>query len=362
MPRSTAKRVLLLGDARQIHLIRWERHLAERGYSMHTVSLEQPREIGGSKEQIQLPAFLPPFVRYPAAVPFLRSIIRRFQPDIVNAHFLPNYGVMATMAGFHPWVLSTWGSDIMLVPEKSPFHMQRTLRVIKSADYITSDADVMSERLISLGAERDRVVTFPFGVDLASFRATAAPDHPGPRIVTNRKLEAVYSVDTIIAAFPALLKRYGEARLTVAGDGSLRADLRSAAARVAPSGCVRFAGEVRHADMPALLHDHDIYVSMSLSDTTSVSLLEAMASGLFPVVSDIPANREWIVPGDNGLLVPVRDAAALTEALATAWRDDSLRVRARDRNEAIIRERADWKKNMGEVVDLFESILSRERA
>lgn len=357
-----AKRVLLLGDARQVHLIRWERYLAAQGFRVHTVSLEPPTEIAGSKEQIQLPGFLPPFVRYPAAVPFLRAIIRKFEPDLVNAHFLPNYGVMAMMAGFHPWVLSTWGSDVMLLPDKSAFHMQRTLRVIRSADYITSDAEVMSERLLALGANKNTVVTFPFGVDLDAFYAAEQRQEPGPRILSNRKLEAVYSVDTIVAAFPALLKQHPGARLTVAGEGSLRAELQSAAARIAHTGSIRFTGDVRHDDMPELLRAHDLYVSMSLSDTTSVSLLEAMASGLFPVVSDIPANHEWIVDGENGALAPVRDAGALARAIANAWQDPDLRRRARKRNEAIIRERADWRINMRAVVELFDRVLSRDHA
>jgi glycosyltransferase involved in cell wall biosynthesis len=70
-----------------------------------------------------------------------------------------------------------------------------------------------------------------------------------------------------------------------------------------------------HGDLPGFLRAADVYVSASSSDGTSSSLLEAMASGLYPVVSDITANRPWVEHGKNGLLFAVGDAASLAEAL-----------------------------------------------
>lgn len=346
-----------MGDARQVHLARWERYLSGNGYEVLTVSLEMPVAMAGRCEHLYVPGALPDFVRYTAAVPALRRIIRRFHPDIVNAHFLPNYGTMAMLSGFHPWILSTWGSDIMLVPETSPLHMLRTRRVLRSADYITSDADVMTRRIVELGADPGRVVTFPFGIDREVFHPTDTNGAEGPRIISNRKLEKVYSIDTIIAAFPAVLREEPSATLTIAGQGTLENPLRGAAARVATSAAIRFVGAVSHDRMAPLLREHDLYVSMSLSDTTSVSLLEAMACGLFPIVSDIPANREWIEHGANGLLVPTRDTRGLSQAMLEAWRSPPLRREAAQRNRAIIAERADWGQNMAVVGELLGRAL-----
>jgi glycosyltransferase involved in cell wall biosynthesis len=97
---------------------------------------------------------------------------------------------------------------------------------------------------------------------------------------------------------------------------------------------------------------------MALSDTTSVSLLEAMACGLFPVVSDIPANREWIEDNKNGALVSPRDTDRLGKAIVEVWRDPELRRSAAIRNARIIEERADWHDNMGVLKSLFDRILS----
>jgi len=354
-------RVVLLGDARQVHIHRWSGYLADAGYGVLTLSLEPMDGVASSRQRIIVPSFLPDLLRYPMAVPAVRGVLNRFRPHIVNAHFLPNYGVIAALTGFSPWVLSAWGSDIMVLPEKSPFHMRRTRFVIRRAAYITSDAQVMSRRLVELGASTDRVITFPYGVDRNVFHPPATSTvSKGPRVLCNRKMEPVYNVETLVAAFAEVARSVPEARLTLAGSGSEARALENAARRERVDHAIFFSGDVAHAKIPDLLRDHDIFVSVALSDTTSVSLLEAMACGLFPIVSDIPANREWIEDGKNGLVVPPRDIRALAQAITEAWRNPDLREAAKQKNAGIIEARADWYRNMSVVDDLFRR-LARHR-
>ena len=119
-------------------------------------------------------------------------------------------------------------------------------------------------------------------------------------------------------------------------------------------------GDVDHTKIPALLREHNIYLSSALSDTTSVSLLEAIACGLFPIVTNIPANREWIVAGTNGLLFTPGDPADLARTAVEAWENPALRLKAREHNLGLIREKANWQDNMGLVKGLFESILEEK--
>jgi glycosyltransferase involved in cell wall biosynthesis len=356
--RSTI-RVLLLGDARQVHIHRWNDYLIDNGFETLTVSLEPVDRVTGARQRIRVPGFIPDLIRYPLAVPRVESIVGEFEPDIVNAHFVPNYGVIAAMTGFEPWVLSTWGSDILTVPDKTIFHMERTRHVIRRATYITSDAEVMSRRIVDLGAHPDRVITFPFGVDRARFSPTPE-DTPvrGLRVLSNRKMEEVYGIDVLVAAFARVRETVPDARLTLAGSGSKQGALRKQVVGLDIGDAVRFPGEIAHINVPALLRDHNLFVSIARSDTTSVSLLEAMACGLFPIVSDIPANREWIEHGTNGLVVPLADAAALAMAITDAWKNPALRADAAKRNADLVEARADWSSNMSIVKDLFERIAS----
>jgi len=102
-----------------------------------------------------------------------------------------------------------------------------------------------------------------------------------------------------------------------------------------------------------------LYVSTSTSDSTSVSLLEAMAAGCFPIVSDIPANREWIASEAQGMLFPCGDDAALAACILRAGADPALRAGAQEANRAVIAARATWEGNVRDVETLFEQLRAK---
>jgi glycosyltransferase involved in cell wall biosynthesis len=349
--------MLLMGDARQVHLRRWAEYFLAAGYDVLTVSLEPGDAFPGAFHRIRVGTWLPDAARYPLAALRLQRILQEYTPDVVSAHFLPNYGLMAALVCRGPWVLSTWGSDVMTDPDKSPFHRWRTRFVLKRAPFVTSDARVLTERIMAYGVPEERIREFPYGVDTARFHTAAAPAS-GPRILTNRKLETLYSIQTAIDAMTGVREALPDATLTVAGDGARRAELERHAAASAASDAIAFAGPIAHADMPTLLTDHHIYLSTARSDTTSVSLLEAMACGLFPIVTDIPANREWITDGENGRLFPPGDAHRLGMTIVDSWRDEALRLRAHQTNLRIIHERGRWDNAMLPARQLFEMLVT----
>jgi glycosyltransferase involved in cell wall biosynthesis len=354
-----SQRMLLLGDARQVHLRRWGEFFAQAGYEVLTLSLEPGDAFPTPFHRIRVPVSLPPALRYPLAAIAVRRIARAFRPQVVSAHFVPNYGLIAALVCRRPWVLSTWGSDIMTDPHRSAFHRWRVRYVLDRAAFVTSDAQVLTERIRGFGVPADHILTFPYGVDTGMFLPAATPPPGGPLVLSNRKLEALYHVETIIDAFSAVREALPDATLTVAGDGSARDRLAARAQTSPAAAAITFVGAVDHAHMPALLREHHLYVSTSPSDTTSVSLLEAMAAGLFPVVTDIPANREWIVDGENGRLVPPGEATRLAVAVIDAWRDAALRERARGKNLSIIATRARWEDSMRPARELFDSLCAQ---
>ena len=360
--RNDKPRLLLMGDARQVHLKRWAAYFGEAGFEVLSFSLEQADNFPGTIRYVRMPSFLPQFMRYLLCVPAVKDLVRQFKPHVVNAHFVPNYGMIASVVGRKPWVLSTWGSDIMTDPLKSPFHRMRTRFVLRRADYVTSDAQVMTDAICSMGVPGESVLTFPYGVDLDRFRPPDNPPEGGPNILSNRKLAPVYGVNTLIDAFPAVREAFHQATLTVAGDGELRAELLARAERSIARRAIVFVGDVDHHRMPSLLRDHHLYVSTSLSDTTSVSLLEAMACGLFPIVSDIPANREWIEDGVNGCLVPIQQPMRLAMTIIDVWKDAAFRDRAIRANLDLVRTKAEWNTNMQGARELFERLAGEERS
>jgi glycosyltransferase involved in cell wall biosynthesis len=120
----------------------------------------------------------------------------------------------------------------------------------------------------------------------------------------------------------------------MAGDGPMRSRVQDWIREENLAGEVTLEGFVSEERLRALYRASDLYVSVSRSDSTSQSLLEAMASGLLPIVTDIAGNREWVTHRREGYLVPVGDAEAVACAIAEAARDprgDAMRSSARAR-------------------------------
>jgi glycosyltransferase involved in cell wall biosynthesis len=147
----------------------------------------------------------------------------------------------------------------------------------------------------------------------------------------------------------------------IVGDGPERDHLEKEAKKLNVTSSVQFLGRVPHEEMVHLLAQADIYVSTSLYDGTSVSLLEAMACGTFPIVTDILSNREWISDGVNGFLIPIGDEIVLGRKIVEATKNGKLRSEVRLRNHKLIEERAVWGTNIKKTEEIYERSLQREK-
>ena len=141
------------------------------------------------------------------------------------------------------------------------------------------------------------------------------------------------------------------------GDGSLRDKFLKKVEEQGIADYVDFPGFIENDKLPLLLDSSDIYVSTSFSDGRSVSLMEAMACGAFPVVSDIPANRDMIKDGENGYLFPADSSKIMAEKLIMAIRNEGLRSEQIGENRKFIEENFDLDMIMRELFDIYENLV-----
>ena len=242
----------------------------------------------------------------------VRRLVQEINPDILHAHYVTGYGLAAALTGRHPLVMTAWGSDVLIAPEQSWIYRQIVRFALGRADLVTSMAEHMTRLLIERRyAAADKIVTLPFGVDTDVFspdQRTRQHGDGAPLVVSTRRLYHGLDVDVFIRAIPTVLKYYPDARFVVVGDGPLRGQLEQLATDLGVVERIEFRGDITHQEMPKLLGQADVFVSTSPSDGNNVSLNEAMACGAFPIATDIPANRAWLVPGQNGLLFRITNA------------------------------------------------------
>ena len=166
-------------------------------------------------------------------------------------------------------------------------------------------------------------------------------------------------MEMLIRAIPLVLKQAPEARFVIAGDGNQSEYLKSLVNSSGVSKNVIFLGWISQDMLPDYLALSDIYVSTSLSDSTSISLHEAMACELAPVVTDLPANREWINDGENGFIVPVNNHQALAEKIIYLIQNKAVRERFGKENRKIIKARAEYEGQMSLAEKLYEQLSQR---
>jgi len=341
-------RLLLAGDIRAVHLQRFKQYFVNKGHDVVVASAESDPHFNADYrlETLSKPAFL----KYLFALPSFKKAINDFKPEVLNCHFVPNYGFLGMMSGFRPLAVSIWGSDILISPKKSFLHKMRAVRILRSADLLISDACMLTDKAHDLAGKKINIITVPYGVPekIVNLSHSKAIKHKSRlRIISTRRLEKLYRVGDFIHALKDISSDINCDALII-GDGSQMKHLQNLKTRLKLDK-LNFLGALEHDNLLDILPGCDIYVSCSESDSTSVSLLEAMACRLFPVVSDIAGNREWITDGLNGFLFPVGDVSRLAEKIRIASHDLELRRKAAEYNIQMIKDKAVWENNMAVI-------------
>ncbi len=353
-------KLLFLGDASSIHFARWAHYFAQRGHEVFTSSAEPPKEELPNFKRLAGPIKWQP-LRYLALKGQVRQMITELKPDLVNAHFVPNYGLLGALSGFHPLVISTWGSDVLISPHKSFLHKARAAYALSKADLVTTDAKISLVAVVRLGVKSEKVLMTPMGVPAAfleSGRKKTLEKKEMVTIFSCRRLEKLYNVETLLLAL-ARLKTGRPWQAFILGEGSQKRKLEKLAQRLKLGYKVSFMGALPVSYYQELLLKSDIYVSTALSDSTSVSLLEAMAAKLACIVTEIPGNSEWIKVMENGLTFVRRGEKMLAYLIEQLVDDNDLRIKLAEKAFEEVETKAVWEENMAEVEKAFLKLVDK---
>jgi L-malate glycosyltransferase len=288
-------------------------------------------------------------------------VILKNKCDLIHVHWaIPTglIGVWVSRLLRKHIVVTIHGSDLRLALERPGFLRKIFVYVSKNAAYLNCVSNVQKKEMEQLGIVSEKISIIPMGVDEVFFeegKERKIESNRGPFIVlSNRNLLPIYNVSLLIRAVPLVLKEEPGTKFLIAGDGSEKENLTTQVKNLNLSAFVQFLGRVPHQEMPRLLAEADVYVSTSPYDGTSVSLLEALASGAFPVVADIPSNREWIADGENGFLVPQENENVLAKRIVEVIRNRRLLGEACKKNRKIVEQRAYWRENIKKIIELYQ--------
>tara|TARA_B100000315_G_C14565105_1_gene582525 strand:- start:863 stop:2011 length:1149 start_codon:yes stop_codon:yes gene_type:complete len=285
----------------------------------------------------------------------LREIIDEISPDLVHGFFLTNRGFLVARSGFSPSISTAMGSDILIDSKSSPILSWIVKYSLSRSDLVTCTSNSVKRSITRMGIPSEKTVSIPYGVDLNRFptdSSTASFDNrkmksfEPPTLVMTRNFYPVYGVEYFLRSLPQVVKEFPKLKVFLLGDGPLRERLFRLSSELKIRDNIHFAGHVNETKLGEYLSSADIYISTSLSDGSSVSLLEAMASGLPAIVTDVDSNREWIKDGVNGYIIPKRESSILSARIIQLIEDPRLRETMGSKNKDITRQRGDMKKNL----------------
>lgn len=302
------KKKLLLAGSNSIHTYNFIHLIEEHFDEILLLTNESPKGYAGKLKVLNfslknpLSAFL--------TIKKIQRIVAAYQPSVIHIHQANSAAWLILRATKHypvKKVLTAWGSDILVNPLKGILYRKMAEQILTLADYFTADAVFLAERMRSLARKNIEVAVINFGIDPVCKDEASLNNLMLKKeniIYSNRLHKKLYRIDSIIRSFSDFVRTHSSQQwqLVIAGSGSETTALKKLTIERGISSQVIFTGWINQEQNFNWYSKAKIFVSYPESDATSVSLLEAMSAGCIPLLSDLPANREWISNGLNGIL------------------------------------------------------------
>jgi glycosyltransferase involved in cell wall biosynthesis len=279
-----------------------------------------------------------------------RKILKEVNPLMINAHFSTSYGVIAAliMKRNDILVLSPHGTDIMINMTKSFIHKKVSKMVFDKSTLIVSVSDSMTDKIVRYFPEvKDKIITQQYGIDIELLDSIPQANKD-VLVSTNREWLANSNYAVILEA----LSSFKDTKMRIIGCD----DSDYSQALVSKYGDMdgNILGFIPYAENLAHVAASQIYISLTTSDGTALSLVEAMYLGAIPIVSDIEPNRELIQEGVSGFLVPI-EAEALKEKIKMVRDLSPAKIQEiQAHNKALVLEKFDLKKNFKNLKNVLE--------
>jgi glycosyltransferase involved in cell wall biosynthesis len=345
------KRILFFGETYRADAITWINGLKEFS-DFEIVTWELKTSSNGFNRIIRL-------FELAKAILTIKSIVKKFNPDMVIAERTTSYGYLAAISGIKPMAIAQQGiTDLW--PLNSPLYIfKKRLQnyAFKKADLIHAWGNSIAEHMKESNVDMEKVMILPKGINLDFFQFNDASDGTMINAVVTRSLEPEYKHDLILKAFSIVKQKNIPFILTIIGDGTELKKLKWLAKELKVDNEVNFVGRINNNDIPKFLQQANFYISTPITEGVSASLFEAMACGCLPIVSDLPGNRSWIQQKENGILVSIENEFNLAEEIEWAFNNTDFRKKAIVENRKFVEKNANYKINMKKIAFTYHDLI-----
>jgi glycosyltransferase involved in cell wall biosynthesis len=258
--------------------------------------------------------------------------------------------------------------DVLLDAAASDENLASIRAAIGAADGLFVDCEAVLEecRMIGPIPQELPILNIPWGIELQRTKTkTSARKDLLPRegwgdesvvLLSIRSLEEIYQLDQLLLFFREAKKEHHNIRLVLVGGGSLKDELHRLIEELGLAKDVCTPGWITESELSQYFEAADVYISTAKCDGSSISLLQAMNSGVVSMVNRVGGNVDWVEHGENGWLFDM-NLGSFLRCLDECITSRSQWAEIRSRASELVHNRADWQKNSKALVAYLDGIL-----
>jgi glycosyltransferase involved in cell wall biosynthesis len=292
---------------------------------------------------------------------FAKIIFKKYKADLVIGYRTTSYGFLAARSGIKPCVIASQGETDIWPKVGFTSILKKMLKnyACLNSDLIHAWGEHMKTSILESGVNENKVFVCPRGIDIELFQRakTEIEINKTVKFVSTRSLFPEYNYEVIIKALKIIHDKGYDFEYNIAGDGSLKEHLKQIIKNYKLENKVNLLGFVPNIELPGLLTNSHIYLSMPLTEGVSASLFEAMASKCFPIVSNLPANKLFINDGVNGNLVDVDNYKNLSQKIENVINNELFFKKVIQSNFEYVNKIANLKNNMERFIAQYEKLI-----
>ena len=356
-------KICFLAPANNYHTKKWCEYFTSKGHEVHVISFIDDKIDNAIVHYIDTKAKASDSdlrkIKYLSSIKKVKKIVKEIKPDIINAHYATSYGMVAALSKFN-FVLSVWGSDVYNFPKKSLIHKLYFKYVLKKAKYIFSTSNAMKEELKKY-TSKDIYVT-PFGVKMDLFNKDKNDNRYKEyfTIGTVKSLKEKYGIKYIIEAADFLKNEIPNLKVVIAGSGVEEEYLKKLAKEKNIN--VDFLGTISQDEASNVWANLDIGIIPSIEDSESfgVSVIEAEASSIPVIITDVPGLLETTLP-DSRIVVSRENSLEIAKEIKELYNNKKLRNTLGKNGREYVLKNFEYNKCFNYIESLFKSFIKSNK-
>lgn len=365
-----------LANSQSIHVQRWVEYFSSEGGEVHLIT-NQPFIYNKTNVYIHS-------IKKNSSIPILSKLIKIFNiinlvknisPDIIHVHSA-DYGKFSLLLRNYPTILSVWGSDVLMPTKKSLLKKIILKLVFKRADVITTIAVFMGPYIHeNFNIPYEKIIRIPWGVDLSIFNRNYHVESKKLRrdlgisedsfvLISNRSIAPLYQTEKIIEASRLILDSHPNTYfILVKGYGTpfYENEMKKLSKKLGVNKNLIFVSKMlAPKEMAIYLNMADAFISIPKSDQFGLSVLEGMACGLVPILSDSIVSYKQYLNEENAIFVNPNHSVDISDKINKLIDNIEFKNQAYSINKEIIEEHEDWSKNTKKMRELYFKIINKE--